>query len=115
MLLVVDMNILFSFFKKNTFTRGLLCNPHLELFSPAYALEELNKYSDELILKSKISIGIFELHKKVLSWLVKFTPSSEYKDFRNKAELVSPDQDDVQYFALALKLKCPIWSNDKRL
>jgi len=40
-------------------------------------------------------------------------PVSEYKDFRQEAESISPDPNDMQYFALALKLCCPIWSNDK--
>ena len=47
MLLVVDMNILFSFFKKHSTTRKLLTNPNLELYSPKYALEELSKHFDE--------------------------------------------------------------------
>ena len=115
MLLVVDMNILFSFFKKYSPTRKLLINPNLELYSPEYALDELNKHLEEIMLKSKINIGVFELYKKILSWFVKFIPVSEYKEFKNKAELITPDEDDTQYFALALKLNCPIWSNDKRL
>ncbi len=115
MLLVVDMNILFSFFKKYSPTRKLLINPNLELYSPEYALDELNKHFEEIMLKSKIDIGVFELYKKILSWFVKVIPISEYKDFKNEAELITPDEDDTQYFALALKLNCPIWSNDKRL
>src|SRR3989344_2944023 len=115
MLLVVDMNILFSFFKKHTFTRKLLSNPNLELYSPIYAIDELNKYSQELISKSKINTGTFELYKKVLSWFIKFMPVSEYKEFKDKADSISPDPNDTQYFALALKLNCPIWSNDKKL
>ena len=115
MLLVADMNILFSFFKKHTFTRKLLSNPNLELYSPIYALDELNKYSQELISKSKINTGTFELYKKVLSWFIKFIPVSEYKEFKDKADSISPDPNDTQYFALALKLNCPIWSNDKKL
>ena len=115
MLLVADMNILFSFFKKHTFTRKLLSNPNLELYSPIYSLDELNKYSQELISKSKINTGTFELYKKVLSWFIKFIPVSEYKEFKDKADSISPDPNDTQYFALALKLNCPIWSNDKKL
>ena len=115
MLLVADMNILFSFFKKHTFTRKLLSNPNLELYSSIYALDELNKYSQELISKSKINTGTFELYKKVLSWFIKFMPVSEYKEFKDKADSISPDPNDTQYFALALKLNCPIWSNDKKL
>ena len=115
MLLVVDMNILFSFFKKYSFTRKLLINPGLELYSPEYALGELNEHLDEIKLKAKINIGVFELYKKILSWFVEFVPVLEYKDFKEEAESIAPDPDDTQYFALALKLKCGIWSNDKRL
>jgi len=32
-----------------------------------------------------------------------------------KAEKLTPDLDDMTYFALALKLNCAIWSNDKKL
>lgn len=115
MLLVVDMNVLFSFFKKHSFTRKLLVNSDLELYSPEYALDELNKYLKEIMSKGKINIGVFELYKRILSWFVKFVPVSQYKDFRGEAELITPDPDDTQYFALALKLGCAIWSNDKLL
>ena len=109
------MNILFSFFKKHTFTRRLLINSDLQLYSTKFAFEEFNKHLDELMSKAKIDIGVFELYKTILSWYVKFVPTSEYKEFKNEAESISPDPDDTQYFALALKLDCPIWSNDKRL
>jgi len=109
------MNILFSFFKKHTFTRRLLINSDLQLYSTKFAFEEFNKHLDELMSKAKIDMGVFELYKTILSWYVKFVPTSEYKEFKNEAESISPDPDDTQYFALALKLDCPIWSNDKRL
>ena len=32
-----------------------------------------------------------------------------------EAKRLSPDDKDVMYFALALKLRCAIWSNDKEL
>ncbi|MBN2517441.1 MAG: hypothetical protein JXB14_01210 [Candidatus Altiarchaeota archaeon] len=35
--------------------------------------------------------------------------------FMEKARNLSPDPNDSEYFALALKLGCPIWSNDKAL
>jgi len=115
MLLVVDVNILFSFFKKVSFTRKLLTNPDLKLYSPEYALDELNEHLDEILSKAKINIGVFELYKAILPYFVKFAPVSVYKDFKNSAELIAPDPDDTQYFALALKLGCAIWSNDKLL
>ena len=33
----------------------------------------------------------------------------------NIAKRISPDLDDAPYFALALKQKCALWSNDKKL
>ncbi|GAI90273.1 unnamed protein product, partial [marine sediment metagenome] len=42
MKLVVDANILFSFFKKASFTRRfILSHPEIELFTPLYVFEEL--------------------------------------------------------------------------
>ncbi|MBS3175821.1 hypothetical protein J4457_01145 [Candidatus Woesearchaeota archaeon] len=31
------------------------------------------------------------------------------------AENLTPDPDDMAYFAIALRLNCAIWSNDKKL
>ncbi len=115
MKLVVDINVFFSFFKKYSSTRKLLTNPKLELYSPEYALDELKKHSNEVLSKSKININIFDIYKTVLSWFIKFVPVSEYKSFKDKALKITPDPNDTLYFALAIKLNCPIWSNDKRL
>jgi len=45
---------------------------------------------------------------------INFVPLDEYKSFLTQAVELSSDVDDVDYFALALKLNCPIWTNDKR-
>jgi predicted nucleic acid-binding protein len=31
------------------------------------------------------------------------------------AKKISPDPDDVLYFAAAIRIRCGIWSNDKKL
>ena len=41
MRIIVDTNILFSFFWKKSILKELLNNPSLELFSPEFALEEI--------------------------------------------------------------------------
>ena len=51
----------------------------------------------------------------MLKSIIKIVPEKEYFQFMKEAEKISPDFKDIHYFALALKLKCPIWSNDKRL
>ena len=65
--------------------------------------------------KAKINIGVFGMLERVIAWEIEFIPVVEYKEFLKEAELICPDPDDVEYFALALKLNCPIWSNDKAL
>jgi predicted nucleic acid-binding protein len=46
---------------------------------------------------------------------IKIIPEEEFLIFRDKAEQLCPDEKDITYFALALYLKCPIWSNERKL
>jgi len=59
MKLVVDSNVLFSFFKRDSTTRKLVIDPelefNLELFTPADALEELKERGGEICSKFGIS------------------------------------------------------------
>ena len=41
--------------------------------------------------------------------------NEETEKYFPEAKKISPDEKDVDYFALALKLKCAIWSKDKAL
>ena len=51
----------------------------------------------------------------ILKEIIIIIPKEDYSCFIKKAEKISPDPNDILYFALALKLNCPIWSNDKKL
>ncbi|MBI2664164.1 hypothetical protein HYX10_02375 [Candidatus Woesearchaeota archaeon] len=42
-------------------------------------------------------------------------PLEELVPYVKEAEKLTPDPDDMAYFALALKLNYAIWSNDKKL
>ena len=42
-------------------------------------------------------------------------PLKDLKEYLKEAESISPDEADVSYLALALKLTIPILSNDKDL
>ena len=78
MKLVVDTNILFSFFKKESFTRGLILTGSLELVSPETALNELQKYSDTIMDKSKINKDDFASLFSLLKENVEFVPLHKY-------------------------------------
>ena len=66
MKLVVDANILFSFFKRDTLTRKLVLSSSLELYAPEKVFEEFDKHSEIIIKKSDISLEEFIFIKKVL-------------------------------------------------
>jgi predicted nucleic acid-binding protein len=51
----------------------------------------------------------------LLSRRIRIVPREETKLFMEKAKAISPDVKDIPYFALALKLNCALWSNDKKL
>ena len=60
-----------------------------------------------------IYIEDFEAAKQIPQ--IKLFPIEEFLLFLPRAKEICPDRDDVAYFALALKLRCPLWSNDKKL
>ena len=111
---VVDTNVLFTFFWERSFTRKLLVKQELDLFSPEFALEEINSHCDEILKKTGISLEEFKRLRRELAIFVEFIPLEEYSTFMENASAI-PDTDDVDFVALALKLDCTIWSNDKEL
>jgi predicted nucleic acid-binding protein len=119
MLLVVDANIIFSALIRGGKTLDIfLLNKRAKKFefvAPEYLLVEVEKHVDEIAEKSKLSIDELEKLFGFLEKEIEFIPFEEFRDLREKAEQVSPDLDDVQYFALALKLNSAMWSNDKAL
>jgi len=112
---VVDTNILYTFFWKDSLTHKVLLRQDLELFAPEFALEEINLHKQDLLKKTKISEEKFKELKIDLAIAVVFVPIEKYNDKFNSAKKISPDPNDVDFFALALKLELPIWSNDSLL
>lgn len=113
--LVLDANILFAALIKDSTTSTLLFNPNLTLYIPEFIIEEFFKY--EQLIDTKMSrskeefIGIMHMLQEVITTI----PAEDYKDYVKKATEISPDNKDIMYFALALKLRCSVWSNDTRL
>ncbi len=113
MRLVVDANVLFSFFKKESKTRRLILNFEiLEPVTPSFCIEELNKHKRLICEKSKLSDSEFEEVLNDLLISVKVFSLSEYRESLSDAKTISPDPDDIDLFALALN-NCPIWSQEK--
>lgn len=115
MILVVDTNILFSFFWRNSLVRQILTFPDAKFISPEIAFRELKKYSSLIINKAGLSKKEFISEFSKLKSIIKIPFKKDYKDFIEKAEKISPDRDDSDFLALCLKLNLPLWSNDKKL
>ncbi len=115
---VVDANVLFSALLAKGITRSLIFNSELKLYAPEYLISELNDHlkTDEE-LKKKLKQTNEETTKIIheLLYNIHVVPVSEYAPFAQKAIEISPDEFDAPYFALALHLKIPLWSNEKKL
>jgi len=115
MLLVIDANILFAAIIKDSKTAEMLLSEKLELIAPEYIFSEFNKYRAEILDKTERSSEDFDKFLSVLWTKINLIPHEEIESLLEKAKEISPDPDDVQYFALALKYDCAIWSNDSKL
>ena len=115
MRLVSDTNILVSFFRPNP-VNEIISNSkslNLQLFTPEYAIEELKNNESDILKYAGITSKEFkERLSKLLSFIITI-PSESFKEFESEAKQLIHDK-DVPIFALALKLKCSIWSNEPR-
>lgn len=115
MRLVVDTNILFSFFNKKSKARELSLLLELELHSPKFSLDEIKEHKTDIFKRFSLLEVQFLLIEKLLNIVVKFAKEEQYSKFLSEAKSISPDPKDVDFFALALNLNCAIWSEDKLL
>ena len=118
MRLVVDANELFAGIiakgkELQSWTLDILFSDEVELFAPFRLLAELEKNRDEIRRKSGFSLQDFEVFVGVLKLRVRFIPLEQFLDKVPEAKELAPHLKDIEYFALALKLDCPIWAQEK--
>lgn len=117
MKLVVDANVLFAALLKNGKTRDLFLLGDFVLFASLFLFEEFEKYLPSLSERTHVSPK--ELREMAHEFIkladVSMEPVGEEDACLGVAKRISPDENDVQYLALALKLNAPLWSNDKML
>lgn len=124
MRIVADTNILLTFFWKKSVFNRISIKQDLDLVSPEFALEEINKHKVEIMKKTKISEQEFYNLRKELAIRVEFIPLEEYIPYLKQASYLAkevPEEkrdeflDDIDFIALALKEKCPLWTHDALL
>lgn len=116
---VVDANVVFAALVKRGFTFEfirLLPKLGFKLYSPAYALEEINGEMGRLSKFSKLSRGELEFLMGFLFKRIEIVPKSRYGRYLPEAKKLLPRHpEDSPYLALAIALDCPLWSNERRL
>jgi predicted nucleic acid-binding protein len=115
MILVIDANVLFSALIKNSLTAELIFEEDTHLTTPEFIISEFFKYEDLILKKTNRTKEEYIQIMHMLKNAITIVPKEEYSKFIEEAEKFSPDPKDVLYLALALKLKCAVWSNDKKL
>ena len=114
--LIIDANILFSFFRHDSARRYLieeLLNRDCELISSDFVFEELLSDKQKVMKFAGIDDLEFSSLNSLLREEIKVLPEPEYKKFLSKAKEIAPHTKDIPYFALALSLNCAIWSDEK--
>ena len=118
--LIVDANILFSFFKSSSERRRLikeLPNLGCKLISPKFAFHELLDNKDRIKRFGKINELAFIFLFSLLELKIESFPESTYKEFLSDANKISPHPNstkDDPYFALSLVFnKCLIWLDEE--
>ena len=117
MRVVVDTNILVSFFRLNPVHSIILdCSSlGLELSTPEFSFDELKANLPGLRKYSGLSDGELELVELALRSCIEAIPLESFEEYVAAGEKATPDQKDKLFFALALKLNASIWSNEPRL
>lgn len=112
---MVDANILFAALIKESLTAELIISDNLILFAPEFLFDEFAKYEQYLREKTKRSNIEFAQYLNILNEKIKIIPHKVIMPFIKKAEIISPDPNDLVYLACALATNSKIWSNDKKL
>ncbi len=112
MRMIVDANIVFAALIKDAKTAELLVDSRLQLYTPEYILFEIKNHRKDIIRKTGRTMADVESMITNLHKIITIIPPIEIQEFLERAKKITPDIHDIMYFALALKLHCPIWSND---
>ncbi len=118
MKIVIDSNILFSALIKDSITRRIILDYDDQFLFPSYIFEEMERYKNELLTKSKMKSKDFEDLLRLLLRKVIIIPNEVLLHYRGEAfEIIKEiDPNDVTFIACALAFSdSVIWSDDKKL
>jgi predicted nucleic acid-binding protein len=115
---VIDTNILISaLIKDYNYTAKLLKSDFLDLYYPEDGMSEIEYFRNYIISKREKTSQIksYDYALKFTLESVRIIPAELYSSrIKDAYEIMKHiDEKDTIFLALALQLKCPLWSNDK--
>jgi len=113
--LVIDANILFALLIRKGKTEDIFFNDTIKLYAPEFMLDEFEKYKDYIKEKTNRTDDEFDRMLSILRKKIELIPQRQTEKLMERAREICPDENDGDYFAVALELNCAIWSNDKKL
>ena len=116
---VIDTNLIFSaLIPQKSKIRDYLFDNELTFYTPNYLISEIYKHKEKLIENSKLTEDEFYIYFNGIIEKINFVPKELISiDSRQKAYDYCKDIDikDTPFVALAIELKIPLWTGDKRL
>ncbi|MEK6952687.1 MAG: PIN domain-containing protein [Nanoarchaeota archaeon] len=93
----------------------ILFSDKVKLFAPTLLFRELEKNSQKIKEISGFSDIDFDVFVGILKLRIISISLDDFSDKLEEAKSICSHLKDVPYFAVALKLDCPIWSGEKKL
>lgn len=124
MRLVLDTNILLTYFWETSTLREVCKLRKAELFAPEFALKEFKKHARDIAKRAGVPDERFEGVCKELFSKIVVIDFRDYEEFFKEcreafAELDKGErrelEEDADFLAVAVMLCCSLWSNDKLL
>lgn len=115
MQIVIDANVILAMLIKPGKPIDAFFSQKTSVYAPQLLFRELENNKEEIIGKSRLSGKELDWLFSILKHNIIIVPEKNFIKFREKAEEICPDPKDIVYFALALYLNCPIWSNENKL
>ncbi len=115
MKLLVDSTVLFAGIIKESTTRWLLFHLDAELLTIEFSYQEVEKYKEDILQKSKLTEKQFLLiFSKIKERLTVLTDSVVHTQFKEAYQIMKDiDPRDSPFVAAALATKASIWSDDR--
>ncbi len=110
--LAADANVILSAVAGKAALRVFL-KENIEIATTQFNIDEAREYLSAMAKKYELDEEILESQLKLLP--LSIYESDFYEEFIPKAasKISNRDIDDIELLSLAMKLKAPIWSNDR--